>query len=68
MGTTERTSFGLGEQVLDVAVAREIAWESAVLVLHVGTRRPNVTVIRRLLVGHHVVFQLNTCIRIVEGE
>lgn len=52
MGPTERTSFGLGEQVLDIAVACKIARESAVLVLHVGTRRPVVKVTEEV-VGEH---------------
>ena len=52
MGPAERTSFGLGEQVLDIAVACKIARESAVLVLHVGTRRPVVKVTEKV-VGDH---------------
>ena len=55
MGPAERTSFGLGEQVLDIAVACKIARESAVLVLHVGTRRPVVKLTEK------VVVLVNTC-------
>jgi hypothetical protein len=55
VGPTERTSFGLGEQVLDIAVACKIARESAVLVLHVGTRRPVVKLTEK------VVVLVNTC-------